>query len=200
MIHLGIRPYACDICLKSYSQQSNLKKHILTHQKKNGKNKNAVIPVSQAPQTNATSNYVIYQCNICKTEIADISDFNKHIKTCNQNPMNNVSQQQLQHHLLVNHRNENMQINGNGQLHHNGKDNGIEIKTEIDDGSHSLPGPPSIGQQIILTHQHQLPQQQLHHQHQLQHHQIPQLLTTNGHIITNFLEMNHQLHIDYSKH
>ena len=199
MIHLGIRPYGCDICLKSYSQQSNLKKHILTHQKKNNKNKNAAPPSAQQPQAPVTGNYVIYQCNICKTEIADISDFNKHIKTCNQNPMNSQPLQH-QHHLLVNHRNENMQLNGNGQQHgqlNGSKDNGIEIKTEIDDGSHSLPGP----QLILAQNHHQVPQQQLHHQHQIQHHQIPQLLTTNGHIITNFLELtNHQLHIDYSKH
>jgi stress-induced morphogen len=189
MIHLGIRPYGCNICLKSYSQQSNLKKHILTHQKKSGKNgKN--VPI--IPPT-STANFVIYQCNICKQELADISDFNKHIKVCNLNPMNNP---QLHHHLNI--------VNGPSTVSSSSsilepKKESIEIKTEMDDGSnntHTPPGMPHI-------HQHMQHSQSNHQQPQAvlaaAHHQI---LTTNGHIITNFLDLNnhHLHHIDYGKH
>jgi hypothetical protein len=171
--------------LKSYSQQSNLKKHILTHQKKSGKNgKN--VPI--IPPT-STANFVIYQCNICKQELADISDFNKHIKVCNLNPMNNP---QIQHHL-----------NGNGSISSSNiiepKKESIEIKTEtLDEGSntHTPPGMPHIHQHMQHTqNNHQQPQAVL----AAAHHQI---LTTNGHIITNFLDLNnhHFHHIDYGKH
>lgn len=215
MIHLNIRPYGCNICLKSYSQQSNLKKHILTHQKKNGKNKTA-IP--------GNSNYVIYQCNICKTEISDITDFNKHIKVCNLNPMNNP-------HLLRGGGGGLMIGNGNTissdqQQHQNNngvnvmepkKEVNIEIKTELDDGSnntHPTPTPTGAPTLITLHTQHQLAS---NHHHQTQNHQVQQInhqpqgqthhqiLTPNGHIITNFLELTNtnNLHIEnlhYGKH
>lgn len=184
----GIRPYGCNICLKSYSQQSNLKKHILTHQKKNGKNgKTGSIAV--LPPT-STANYVIYQCNICKQELSDISDFNKHIKVCNLNPMNNPH---LHHHS-----------NGNGTATLTiiePKKESIEIKTEtMDECSNNTHTPP------VMQHIHHHMQQHTQHNHQqpqatlaAAHHQI---LTTNGHIITNFLDLNnhHLHHIDYGKH
>lgn len=224
MIHLNIRPYGCNICLKSYSQQSNLKKHILTHQKKNGKNNKASVP---------TNNYVIYQCNICKTEIGDIGDFNKHIKICNLNPMNNQqhgmrgSDQQIHQQQQQQHQQQMQQHNGNGMLEPK-KEVNIEIKTEIDDGSNTHPpqtptgsGPATLitihapttqHHQLITTtaanhqshiqshphntqlHNHQQLQQNLHHHPQQAH----QILTTNGHIITNFLELtnSHSLHIE----
>ncbi|XP_070497746.1 zinc finger protein OZF-like isoform X2 [Chironomus tepperi] len=196
MIHLGIRPYGCNICLKSYSQQSNLKKHILTHQKKNGKNGKNTLPV--LPPT-STANYIIYQCNICKQELADISDFNKHIKICNLNPMNNPH---LGHHQ------------SNGGVHHSlhnvlsavaasvePKKESIEIKTEtIDEGSNTNTPPVMSHLQQHSNMQHN--SQVSNHQPQAiaaAHHQI---LTTNGHIITNFLDLNshHLHHLDYGKH
>lgn len=142
LIFQGIRPYGCNICLKSYSQQSNLKKHILTHQKKSGKNgKN--VPI--IPPT-STANFVIYQCNICKQELGDISDFNKHIKVCNLNPMNNPH---IQHQLNV--------INGPSTISSSSmiepKKESIEIKTEtLDEGSnntHTPPGMPHIHQVMV---------------------------------------------------
>lgn len=142
----GIRPYGCNICLKSYSQQSNLKKHILTHQKKSGKNgKN--VPI--IPPT-STANFVIYQCNICKQELGDISDFNKHIKVCNLNPMNNPH---IHHQLNV--------INGPSTVSSSSiiepKKESIEIKTEtLDEGSnntHTPPGMPHIHQVMVNNNQ-----------------------------------------------
>lgn len=191
----GIRPYGCNICLKSYSQQSNLKKHILTHQKKNGKNGKNTLPV--LPPT-STANYIIYQCNICKQELADISDFNKHIKICNLNPMNNPH---LSHH----------QSNGGVHTLHNvlsavaasvePKKESIEIKTEtMDEGSNTNTPPVMSHLQQHSNMQHN--SQVSNHQPQAiaaAHHQI---LTTNGHIITNFLDLNshHLHHLDYGKH
>lgn len=171
-----------------------MKKHILTHQKKNGKNGKNTIPV--LPPT-STANYVIYQCNICKQELADISDFNKHIKVCNLNPMNNP------HHI---HQ-------SNGSALQNAlsivasavepKKESIEIKTEtIDEGSNTNTPP-------VMAHMQQHAAN-MHHNSQVSNHQQPQaiaaahhqILTTNGHIITNFLDLNshHLHHLDYGKH
>jgi hypothetical protein len=173
-----------------------LKKHILTHQKKNGKNGKNVVPV--LPPT-STANYVIYQCNICKQELGDISDFNKHIKVCSLNPMNST----LHHHH---------HSNGSSALHNalsavaaavEPKKESIEIKTEaIDEGSNNTNTPP-----VSMAH---LQHHNLQHNSQVSNHQQPQalaaahhqILTTNGHIITNFLDLNshHLHHLDYSKH
>ncbi len=192
----------------------------MTHQKKNNKNNKTTVPGNN-------TNYVIYQCNICKTEIPEIADFNKHIKICNLNPMNNPQLMRTSGGLIIG--------NGNGiqsdhqhnqQQQHNNHNNGvnglepkkevnIEIKTEIDDGSNTHPTPTPTGAPTLITlhtqqhiasnhHQTQNHQVQLNHNPQGQtHHQI--LTTPNGHIITNFLELTNtnNLHIEnlhYGKH
>jgi hypothetical protein len=81
------------------------------------------------------------------------------------------------------------------------KKESIEIKTEtMDEGSNNTQTPP------VMSHIHHHMQQHTQHNHQqpqatlaAAHHQI---LTTNGHIITNFLDLNnhHLHHIDYGKH
>lgn len=81
------------------------------------------------------------------------------------------------------------------------KKESIEIKTEtIDEGSNTNTPPvmSHIQQHSNLQHNSQVS----NHQPQAiaaAHHQI---LTTNGHIITNFLDLNshHLHHLDYGKH
>jgi hypothetical protein len=134
--------------------------------------------------------------------LADISDFNKHIKVCNLNPMNNP-------HLHQNHSNGSSSSN---VLHNvlsvvaaagvEPKKESIEIKTEtIDEGSNTNTPPvmAHIQQHTNLQHNTQVSNHQQPQAIAAAHHQI---LTTNGHIITNFLDLNshHLHHLDYGKH
>jgi hypothetical protein len=83
------------------------------------------------------------------------------------------------------------------------KKESIEIKTEtIDEGSNT--NTPPVMAHIQQQHNLQQHNSQVSNHHQPQaiaaaHHQI---LTTNGHIITNFLDLNshHLHHLDYGKH
>lgn len=115
------------------------------------------------------------------------------LKVCNLNPMNNPHLHHHHHHS-----------NGNGTATLTiiePKKESIEIKTEtMDEGSNNTHTPP------VMSHIHHHMQQHTQHNHQqpqatlaAAHHQI---LTTNGHIITNFLDLNnhHLHHIDYGKH
>lgn len=122
------------------------------------------------------------------------------------NPMNNP-------HLQNHHH----QSNGNVSLHNalsavaaavalEPKKESIEIKTEaIDEGSNTNTPPV-----MVHNHHHHHQHVNLQHNTQVSNHQQPQaiaaahhqILTTNGHIITNFLDLNshHLHHLDYSKH
>jgi hypothetical protein len=124
------------------------------------------------------------------------------------NPMNNPHMQNHHHH----HHHHHHQSNGNVALHNalsvvaaaagiEPKKESIEIKTEaIDEGSNTNTPP-------VMVHNHQ--HVNLQHNTQVNHQQPQaiaaahhQILTTNGHIITNFLDLNshHLHHLDYSKH
>ena len=82
------------------------------------------------------------------------------------------------------------------------KKESIEIKTEtIDEGSNTNTPP-------VMSHLQQQ-HSNLQHNSQVSNHQPQaiaaahhQILTTNGHIITNFLDLNshHLHHLDYGKH
>lgn len=123
------------------------------------------------------------------------------------NPMNNPH---MHHH---HHQHHHHQPNGNVALHNalsvvaaaaglEPKKESVEIKTEaIDEGSNTNTPPvmAHIQQHVNLQHTTQVNNHQQPQAIAAAHHQI---LTTNGHIITNFLDLNshHLHHLDYSKH
>lgn len=133
------------------------------------------------------------------------------------NPMNNPHMQNHHHHpAAAHHHHHHHQSNGNGNIAlHNAlsvvaaaaglepKKESIEIKTEaIDEGSNTNTPPnvmAHIQQHVNLQHSTQVNNHQQPQAIAAAHHQI---LTTNGHIITNFLDLNshHLHHLDYSKH
>lgn len=132
---------------------------------------------------------------------------------CTMNPMNNPHLQNHHHHH-PHHPHQHHQSNGNVALHNalsvvaaaaglEPKKESIEIKTEaIDEGSNTNTPPVMahhIQQHVNLQHSTQVNNHQQPQAIAAAHHQI---LTTNGHIITNFLDLNshHLHHLDYSKH
>lgn len=64
LLHEGIKPYSCPVCFIAFTQQSNLKKHMETHN--NGHN-----PPKQI-------------CGICNKAYSHPVNLLKHIKTCYQ--------------------------------------------------------------------------------------------------------------------
>uniref|UniRef100_A0A182THW7 C2H2-type domain-containing protein n=1 Tax=Anopheles melas TaxID=34690 RepID=A0A182THW7_9DIPT len=76
MVHLGIRPHTCPLCTKSYSQYSNLKKHLLSHQKQ----------AIKQEQQNGQVMAILYSCQTCKMQFEDIIEFERHTRRACKGP------------------------------------------------------------------------------------------------------------------